>query len=147
MRISDWSSDVCSSDLSLLPRPESDSRREAHGAKPTRNRACRACLGDRHHGLHWGRRNRLAPTNSSIRMAVPAARKALTPGRENARCPPYSDRRAHDRWPEARRRLRTADIRTVRPAGVGGMTYMSSERSEEHTSELKSLMRISYAVF
>src|SRR3546814_17909999 len=60
-------------------------------------------------------------------MAVPAARKALTPGRENARCPPYSDRRAHDRWPEARRRLRTADIRTVRPAGVGGMTYMSSE--------------------
>src|SRR3546814_6488919 len=45
----------------------------------------------------------------------------------NARCPPYSDRRAHDRWPEARRRLRTADIRTVRPAGVGGMTYMSSE--------------------
>src|SRR3546814_3220991 len=98
-------------------------------------------------------------------MAVPAARKALTPGRENARCPPYSDRRAHDRWPEARRRLRTADIRTVRPAGVGGMTYMSSEeltarlvecgycivpdvlRSEEHTSELQSLMRISYAVF
>src|SRR3546814_5079538 len=78
-------------------------------------------------------------------MAVPAARKALTPGRENARCPPYSDRRAHDRWPEARRRLRTADIRTVRPAGVGGMTYMS--RSEEHTSELQSLMRISYAVF
>src|SRR3546814_3108667 len=89
MRIIDWSSDVCSSDL--------------------------------------------APTNSSSRMAVPAARKALTPGRENARCPPYSDRRAHDRWPEARRRLRTADIRTVRPAGVGGMTYMSSEelRSEE----------------
>src|SRR3546814_17038239 len=83
MRIIDWSSDVCSSDL--------------------------------------------APTNSSIRMAVPAARKALTPGRENARCPPYSDRRAHDRWPAARRRLRTADIRTVRPAGVGGMTYMSSE--------------------
>src|SRR3546814_16596647 len=60
-------------------------------------------------------------------MAVPAARKALTPGRENARCPPSSDRRAHDRWPEARRRLRTADIRTVRPAGVGGMTYKSSD--------------------
>src|SRR3546814_6475406 len=105
-------------------------------------------------------------------MAVPAARKALTPGRENARCPPYSDRRAHDRWPEARRRLRTADIRTVRPAGIGGMTYMSSEelnarlvecgycivpdvlptatiyaRSEEHTPELQSLMRITSAVF
>src|SRR3546814_892196 len=32
----------CQGDHSLLPRPESDSRREAHGAKPTRNRACRA---------------------------------------------------------------------------------------------------------
>src|SRR3546814_15153827 len=110
------------------------------------------------------RSDTLCPYTTLFRP-VPAARKARTPGRENARCPPYSDRRAHDRWPEARRRLRTADIRTVRPAGVGGMTYMSSEeltarlvecgycivpdvlRSEEHTSELQSLMRISYAVF
>src|SRR3546814_5818477 len=32
-------------------------------------------------------------------------------------------------------------------AGAGGATYDEDYRSEEHTSELQSLMRISYAVF
>src|SRR3546814_1879451 len=32
------------------------------------------------------------------------------------------------------------------PSGAGG-NYLSGFRSEEHTSELQSLMRISYAVF
>src|SRR3546814_9462691 len=31
--------------------------------------------------------------------------------------------------------------------GATGVTYVSVGRSEEHTSELQSLMRISYAVF
>src|SRR3546814_5572571 len=37
----------------------------------------------------------------------------------------------------------TVAERRVLPAGAGGI----DERSEEHTSELQSLMRISYAVF
>src|SRR3546814_1199752 len=54
------------------------------------------------------------------------------------------------------RRLRRAR-REGRPAGLGtferhhqyfgGFARFGSERSEEHTSELQSLMRISYAVF
>src|SRR3546814_2276000 len=37
------------------------------------------------------------------------------------------------------------DDRTVRPAAISEVS--SAYRSEEHTSELQSLMRISYAVF
>src|SRR3546814_8976584 len=36
---------------------------------------------------------------------------------------------------------------SVRPKSSGGAAKCSSRRSEEHTSELQSLMRISYAVF
>src|SRR3546814_1770998 len=41
------------------------------------------------------------------------------------------------------------DLAAIRQYGSGGvlMTLTSAERSEEHTSELQSLMRISYAVF
>src|SRR3546814_7103356 len=38
-------------------------------------------------------------------------------------------------------------IRDDRAAGVGDSVGVNGERSEEHTSELQSLMRISYAVF
>src|SRR3546814_4643258 len=39
-------------------------------------------------------------------------------------------------------------IRQIIPVGSSGpMTLLYPERSEEHTSELQSLMRISYAVF
>src|SRR3546814_7336647 len=49
------------------------------------------------------------------------------------------------RAPAARpRRLRGADRRA---AGAGARPEGRPERSEEHTSELQSLMRISYAVF
>src|SRR3546814_2500545 len=34
-----------------------------------------------------------------------------------------------------------------RELAIGGLSFPSSQRSEEHTSELQSLMRISYAVF
>src|SRR3546814_9964976 len=37
--------------------------------------------------------------------------------------------------------------RPTRPSGRQGRTASSTSRSEEHTSELQSLMRISYAVF
>src|SRR3546814_16346024 len=37
--------------------------------------------------------------------------------------------------------------KAVRPTNVMGASKRMAERSEEHTSELQSLMRISYAVF
>src|SRR3546814_3572507 len=56
-----------------------------------------------------------------------------------------------DRRPEAHRRLDLArvglDEQADADAGVGEARHDRGERSEEHTSELQSLMRISYAVF
>src|SRR3546814_1503839 len=105
MRISDWSSDVCSSDLA------------ADG--PARPYAChRLC-------------------------------EALWPG-----CIPQT------RTTPLRRLWRTVGLSLLRAAGISACLERRSDhqprlcthlldpaRSEEHTSELQSLMRLSYAVF
>src|SRR3546814_8166483 len=99
MRISDWSSDVCSSDLGdchTLSAPL--------GRRPGRHCATRS-LGQQH-----GRRS-LSKAAASLPFRGP-------------------ERRRPDRYPPSRERWPTL-----------------ARRSEEHTSELQSLMRISYAVF
>src|SRR3546814_1598919 len=101
MRISDWSSDVCSSDLD-------DGR---YRAAERQVRAVRTGVPGR---------NGQDPRHAYRRPAV-AAGQALT--RRDPAMPPRGDRR------RIVRALRTCS------------------RSEEHTSELQSLMRISYAVF
>src|SRR3546814_2948490 len=101
MRISDWSSDVCSSDL---PEDRGD---------PVRGRDCDQIGG--------GRRRQHA--------GAPAR-----PGRADPRC--------RHPAPGAGRELRGG----AEP-GVDGAAVARGARSEEHTSELQSLMRISYAVF
>src|SRR3546814_2169990 len=83
MRISDWSSDVCSSDLVHLRR----------GAG-----SCRCLARDRRRQSRWPR---------------PAGPRLLLPHRRQ----------------------------------IEGPAHAVRHRSEEHTSELQSLMRISYAVF
>src|SRR3546814_7308113 len=89
MRISDWSSDVCSSDL----------RRAGPCAQYVR-----------------GRRGRFP----------------VDPGRSDGTC---------------RSRTGPAHYPTADPATEGRSESVSAgHRSEEHTSELQSLMRISYAV-
>src|SRR3546814_4039368 len=99
MRISDWSSDVCSSDLD---------RASAHQV-----RAARQDLQARHAAV-------------GQRAAEP---RVLRP---DAMFGPHFGRR---------RRCRLIAVRVRIDAGRGIV------RSEEHTSELQSLMRISYAVF
>src|SRR3546814_4897532 len=104
MRISDWSSDVCSSDL----RPHKDRRKSTSttpcdpsasyggtrdAAKSPRNAGGR-CARKNHSGSRIWHRDQVAP-------------------------------------PDTRHRRRVS----------------THDRSEEHTSELQSLMRISYAVF
>src|SRR3546814_3479588 len=113
MRMSDWSSDVCSSDLSgPAGLPESAS-------------AFLRILMDPFAFL------------ASWRELIRAAPALLPPGR------PF-EMLTHDRPdPACHSRQRGGSGRNrcchrCRPAGV---------RSEEHTSELQSLMRISYAVF
>src|SRR3546814_9548156 len=100
MRISDWSSDVCSSDL--LPA--------------------------RHRSGHC--RNDRAANRPAIRASHETSRAA-------AREIDTRDRSAA----ASAARLRCHCARTL------GRIGMPPPRSEEHTSELQSLMRISYAVF
>src|SRR3546814_4902195 len=89
MRISDWSSDVCSSDLHAVPirRPESQTARHLQECGRCRQRA----------GSRSPLLDRCAAGSATAKRRDPCE---------------------YDLW-----------------------------RSEEHTSELQSLMRISYAVF
>src|SRR3546814_1240098 len=99
MRISDWSSDVCSSDLRKDP------------------------CGDHHH--------RHRPDARIWRHF----RRISTP---------YPDRfRSFDRI----RRIELLSLLLLLRRWGARLMAMSTDRSEEHTSELQSLMRISYAVF
>src|SRR3546814_1585816 len=110
MRISDWSSDVCSSDLHRR-------NRSAAVTRPTRGRA------------------RIARTFPD------PLRQALRPA--GARDHPRGDDRAAPSR-LAGQRSRAAPRGRARGDPVG---RPAAPRSEEHTSELQSLMRISYAVF
>src|SRR3546814_2016078 len=104
MRISDWSSDVCSSDLHGPPgmAGEADQRRR-------RLVELSPDQADREHGHH-------------------AADEAIEQAPGALRC---------EQW----RQPPGAVAEAVEPQRRG------EHRSEEHTSELQSLMRISYAVF
>src|SRR3546814_5768290 len=106
MRISDWSSDVCSSDLRhprIIPCPLAQQRQPPGG----RDREVLAVAGDE----QIGRRGRQRPSRA--------------------------DRERHRAQPPPPRP----------PQGDPQPTRDHQARSEEHTSELQSLMRISYAVF
>src|SRR3546814_7534942 len=114
MRISDWSSDVCSSDLGT------------DVAGPPRSLG--ACSGGRriaHRLIFSGESTR---EKAVWRSPVPSTSRSFH-GRCQARHPPLHGGRAG--------------------AGPGGgaRPCPGALRSEEHTSELQSLMRISYAVF
>src|SRR3546814_5833650 len=119
MRISDWSSDVCSSDL-----------------------ACRRIL-DRHPtaGPLWWLCARVltAPDGSGAEAwrAVDDIQADTTPA-ELAFALPEDATVCVIGWPEL---VGEALLRR------GDVEVLAVDRSEEHTSELQSLMRISYAVF
>src|SRR3546814_6670321 len=122
MRISDWSSDVCSSDLALLALGEPRRHQEGYGEE-----------NDRQHSRH-SRHGRLEPDDAeqcSAEQEAAAFDGVLRAG-ENGN--PAEER------PLLLRRSEHLD---------GALRAHLGEvlRSEEHTSELQSLMRISYAVF
>src|SRR3546814_6491035 len=139
MRISDWSSDVCSSDLieewlrSLaLARPDVELR-VSHNGKPSRR-----YKGDGQ--LFSG--ERLGET-----LGEEFAKHALRIEHEAAGLrlhgwiaqPVYSRASADQQY-------LYANGRSIRDRSVAH-AVKQAYRSEEHTSELQSLMRISYAVF
>src|SRR3546814_2800231 len=115
MRISDWSSDVCSSDLARLPEPAV----------------------------------RLAQVGNEARIEVvpglleaPVAPQRLCQGELQG---DLARSQLHG-LAEALQRLRIAPPLLIDQALVVHI-LAAIGRSEEHTSELQSLMRISYAVF
>src|SRR3546814_9294173 len=112
MRISDWSSDVCSSDL--LPEDALDRQSDAVHRHRTVGR-CR--------------------TVDLLGAAIPA---------RHGRAAGIRILRQHD-W----RHRRAAGARAFPVEGriAASRSRPQCGRSEEHTSELQSLMRISYAVF
>src|SRR3546814_2339203 len=108
MRISDWSSDVCSSDLVDLW--------SAKGRLPYDLLE----VASRQKDIQYSNRTR-AVTNQALQMQK--MRQAL--------------QRLMTEVPEAAR---------GHPE-IQAIAELTTDRSEEHTSELQSLMRISYAVF
>src|SRR3546814_7160475 len=110
MRISDWSSDLCSSDL------------EASGAAPGQAKDAGFLPASGPGPRRWWR-----SAAAAGRRAAAAGLSICACGR---RCPsPPASLRIGEEGPDLR----------LQPA--------APHRSEEHTSELQSLMRISYAVF
>src|SRR3546814_6394588 len=106
VRISDWSSDVCSSDLPDRTR-EISRKQDRHGTGMTARRAP------------------MQRPVAGVRSSPACPRRPLTLRSEGRIDDPYS-----------------AVCRVAR-----GPVPACLRRSEEHTSELQSLMRISYAVF
>src|SRR3546814_5563945 len=118
MRISDWSSDVCSSDLSRLRIGARTVLEDVTmGASISVNGVCLTVVGwDADEG--WWEADAVDET---------FARTALGALRAGDRVNLERPVRLQDR--------------------LGGHLVQGHVRSEEHTSELQSLMRISYAVF
>src|SRR3546814_3900565 len=116
MRISDWSSDVCFSDLQI----------------------------DLGHGM-----GRLPESRTVVAMQhVPESRKYKPPARA---CAGYRMTREKGAWPQVQVPAASsprACRNTSRLPQIASpaMIAATARRSEEHTSELQSLMRTSYAV-
>src|SRR3546814_7752310 len=114
MRISDWSSDVCSSDL-FMPGPE------PHYFST-----------EFHRGPDW----------YEDFFAAAAADQVVGEKSADYLAHPEAARRIAQRLPEAR-----LVVQLRNPIDRAYSDYCMFFRSEEHTSELQSIMRTSYAVF
>src|SRR3546814_6313218 len=123
MRISDWSSDVCSSDLALAL-----ARKTAEDDAATAREQAERAAGELK--LTAEERDRLMAELSTTRDRTKTLETRLST--------------AEERTTLAQREIEQRDIRIEELVASLGTT---ESRSEEHTSELQSLMRISYAVF
>src|SRR3546814_6448245 len=131
MRISDWSSDVCSSDLMAIDN----------------------ILVQDPFGQPFDEFDRLKRLEVAIEDAL--ANRARLADRLAAKPPPRTRAEAFPIEPVVLIDNRASNRYTVveinardRPALLNALAQaLFQSRSEEHTSELQSLMRISYAVF
>src|SRR3546814_1289949 len=145
MRISDWSSDVCSSDpnyVRLVPRAEARKK----GWAP-RDQARGEIGGAEGAGDPQAHTPYAIDVNAGWRLPLTGML---------CKQPPYGWIRAIDMrtgktiWDRPFGTARTNGpfgIPSMLPITIGTPNNGGSVRSEEHTSELQSLMRTSYAVF
>src|SRR3546814_8797257 len=118
MRISDWSSDVCSSDLTLLCASHFSAGGGAVPHNPRLDEAIESCQA--------GAASVPQSLNSlTLLIVLKSLRGDVT----------------QQDWDHFQQRLETVPM-----TRDNARIYMILTRSEEHTSELQSLMRISYAV-
>src|SRR3546814_10234176 len=134
MRISDWSSDVCSSDLPAgspvdAPRPAAAGKPAATSPAST----YRINAGDELEVYVWG--------EERLQRKV----KVLPDG--TIAFPLVGQIKVQGYLPAEVEELITNGLSAQYVGAVPQVTVSVVVRSEEHTSELQSLMRISYAVF
>src|SRR3546814_4759715 len=143
MRISDWSSDVCSSDLALAMF----SHLPCYAVGETTAEAARAAgFADIRIGPSDGAALTLMMAEAGVGSAlhlcgrdhIPLSHPRLSIARRIV----YASEPAARLPAEAKAALRTGAHALLHSPQAGARF-----RSEEHTSELQSLMRISYAVF
>src|SRR3546814_4882440 len=127
MRISDWSSDVCSSDLLVGQQAH---LRQVVGVRAQAQRALVRQRGDDGRPQARGH-HEAAQAVEELRDARVGDRLGLAGGEV---VEVFEARRA------------VVDLALLHRVGLDHL-LVSAIRSEEHTSELQSLMRISYAVF
>src|SRR3546814_8713465 len=121
MRISDWSSDVCSSDLECTSRGISLSESE--------NQAVYSGCSYNWQSGAWSGWNSSCSASATRTRSVTCRRDPLGTTVADSFC--------------ASAKPATSEV----SGQYGGCSYSATNRSDEHTSELTSLMSISYAVF
>src|SRR3546814_5053859 len=126
MRISDWSSDVCSSDLVIITAAAGHRTRDADSKHVV----------DQRHVEHRQQAAAVIVADLALDIAFEPAEIGLGGDQVND---------AAGRVAAVKRPLRPAQH--LDPLHVEKFLFEEAVRSEEHTSELQSLMRISYAVF
>src|SRR3546814_5411267 len=142
MRFSDWSSDVCSSDLTF----------PHHARQPAPQDAARPDRADIFQAAHRAIHLRLCRPQGDAARRGGAKDRREHQGRDALQ---QAVRRRHDVTDDRRRGRDGGGARgrplPDRPGGAARRfartLRLDAVRSEEHTSELQSLMRISYAVF
>src|SRR3546814_1927044 len=120
MRISDWSSDVCSSDLFF------------QASQPTQTKKTTVMTTKMMKAMSSG---------VDMALASPVQRQQRAEHVEGQFAQQEREIQQSDRHDDAR------DHHLLLPSNQGASNQGARNRSEEHTSELQSLMRISYAVF
>src|SRR3546814_5560685 len=129
MRISDWSSDVCSSDLAgvcFLGKHAEQENQDCGQEEASQQRCIKVDAADRP--------DTVFPIKAFARQAGKVGAKKVGQG-------------GHVDQQYAGARGQQQGVFFARLLCLGDKGAVKKVRSEEHTSELQSLMRISYAVF